>query len=147
MENIKLDNELTDLIFSLGRRVKGGMAFSNGTKHLTLYQLHALGFIAKQKEIRMADFAQHFSITMPSATALINKLVEEGLLKRIENKEDRRVVQIKLSQKGEKVVKEIARHRNDKLSRILSFIPEDDKTELLRIVEKILEGLNENEKK
>jgi DNA-binding MarR family transcriptional regulator len=78
----------------------------------------ALDFIGKAIEPSMRDVASHLNITSPGATMIIDKLVELGEIDRHDDKDDRRVVRLKITSKGIntlesglKVIKEKIRNR------------------------------------
>ncbi len=142
-DKTKLNNTIIDLVFDLSRRVRTGMCFDLGNKHLTVYQLQVLIFIAKQKEIRMVDIADHFNITKPTATVLINSLVKNGYLKRIIGKQDKREVKISLAKKGEKLLEKAVKNRSAKINHILSYVTNQEKEDLEKILQSIVNNLKE----
>lgn len=135
----QLNNKIIDLILHLSRSVRSGMSFDTGSKHLTVYQLQILIYIAKQKKVRMVDLAQNFNITKPTATVLINNLVEKGYLKRAIGEEDKREVKISLAKKGLKLLEQAAKYRSAKINHILSYISDQDKKCLEKILQTIAE--------
>ncbi len=147
MRDKQQNNKIIDLVFDLSRLVRTGMSFGRGEKHLTVHQLQTLLYIAKQKEVRMADISQNFNITKPTATVLINTLVRDDYLKRNSGKIDKREVIISLARKGQKHLDQVTKMRSKKIDYILSFISDGDKKQLEKILQTIIEklkGLNEN---
>ena len=58
---------------------------------LSLPQFRALLLLSRGPQ-RMTDIAAHFGRGLSAATSLVNRLVEKGLVGRISNTDDRRVV-------------------------------------------------------
>jgi DNA-binding MarR family transcriptional regulator len=85
----------------------------------------------------MRDIAKCFSITMPSATALIDKLIEMKFVFRKNDETDRRIVKISLTKQGEKLLEEAMKQRMDKINKFLVSLSKKDKEDLLRILQKI----------
>src|SRR5680860_859478 len=93
-------DELIDLEFTMNRLTKEGMEHENGSP--SYIQLQALSFILHQKNPIMKDVAEYLNITPPSVTFLVNNLIKLGLVKRVYGTDDRRVVQLDISNKGKK---------------------------------------------
>lgn len=138
------NNKIIELIFNLSRLVRSGMSFDSGSRHLTLHQLQTLLLISREKNITMADIARNFHITKPSATVLINSLVNKGYLKRTTGKVDRREIKISLAKKGQNLLNKAAKERSLKINKILSYISEKEKKRLGEILQKIVNNLKES---
>lgn len=91
----------------------------------------------------MGDISAHFSTTMPTATALVDKLITAKLVQRENDAKDRRIVKINLTKSGEKLLIEVKKQRSTKMKKLLSYLSKQDKLELLRILE-VLAGKSEN---
>lgn len=133
--NDELNNSIIDAFSKVMRTMKHTFFLRSKTSHVTMLQFEALSCILKMRKAHMGDIAEHFSTTMPTATSLIDKLIETDLVKRKNDRDDRRVVEIKLTYKGKQLLKDMARQRENKISHLLSFISKKDKLELLRILE------------
>jgi DNA-binding MarR family transcriptional regulator len=55
---------------------------------LTIVQLHALIFIREDKNCQLNDVAQAFSITLPTANSLVEKLANLKLITKTHDKDD-----------------------------------------------------------
>jgi len=55
----------------------------------------------------MSDVASELDVTLPTATSLVERLVEKRYVERETNPDDRRVVLCHLSEAGEQVIKHI----------------------------------------
>jgi DNA-binding MarR family transcriptional regulator len=106
-------------------------------KDLTILQLQALIFIKKNPPVMMSDIAKEFSITKASATALIERLVKSGWLKRTLDARDRRLVYITLTTSGQKKIMAAKQTRMAILDKSVEVLSEHDKNELLRILKLI----------
>ncbi len=63
-----------------------------------LMQLHHCG------ECGVSDIANHLGFTKPAASQMVERLVQQGLLKRTEDVNDRRVKQITLTPNGQSLI-------------------------------------------
>ena len=134
---MKSDNtlELVEILFKTFRLMKGHMSFSNDLTHLSVLQIHTLIFLKQKKKISMSDIADHFRIELPSATSLLNRLCDQKLVKRYEDEQDRRLVCVALTTKGQTLLDEVMEERKTKLENMLSYLSEKEKTELLTILQ------------
>ena len=67
---------------------------------LTLPQLHTLCAIKEAGEVTVKEVAQASNVSAPSASAMIDRLVEMGMAVREHSTRDRREVLVRLSEKG-----------------------------------------------
>ena len=106
-----------------------------GLKHdLTLSQVEILNFIGLSGKKTMRDIADYLKITPPSVTAIIEEMEEKGLVKRINDKKDRRVVFITLSEKTKKTFTSICRQKELIFKKMIFRLNKKDQKILERII-------------
>lgn len=127
-------NELAEVMFQVFRLLKDRMAFTNKMTHLSVLQIHTLIFLSHNENITMSDIAEHFHIELPSATSLVNKLYDQGFIERNNDKEDRRLVRIRLTSEGKALMKQAMRERREKLEKILSYLSAKEREQMLVIL-------------
>jgi len=130
----EVNEQIVEALFKIARNFKGSMHDEFGHSHLTMLQCQALECVKKKKNVHMRDIASHFSTSMPTATALIDKLIAAKLVKRENDDKDRRIVKIFMTKLGDKLLHQIIKRKSEKMNTILSYLPEQDKLELLRIL-------------
>ncbi len=136
-----MDTQTTKLIeemFTLSRLMKDQMAIHSKVGNLTFLQLQTLVFIAKTPTCQMSDIAAKFKIELPSATSSIKTLVNAKLVARKTDPKDRRLVRINLTTSGEKLFKDAIKERTKKMQVFLSHLSTEDKSDLLRILQKMI---------
>jgi MarR family transcriptional regulator, organic hydroperoxide resistance regulator len=72
--------------------------------NLTLAQLKSLFFIAATDKTNFKKVAEALNVTPPNVTGIIDKLVEQGLVTRTENPEDRRIMILQATEKGHELL-------------------------------------------
>lgn len=132
------DTQLVEDIFRLFRLMKEDMSFDSDLMKLTVSQIHALIFLKKHPSAQMSEIAKEFKIELPSATSLINKLVDTKLVERKPDEKDRRLVRIALTNQGEQLLAEAMKERSKKITHTLSYLSESDKKQLSRIIKQLL---------
>lgn len=118
-----------DLITHRAFREQARFVKSTG---LTMPQFGILMQLHYRQQCAVSDISNHMDITNPAASQLVEKLVQSELLERTEDPVDRRAKLLKLSPKGQKLIKDglAARHRW-----VEAFIEQLAPTELEKVSE------------
>ena len=80
----------------------------------------------KLDEVRVSDIAAAIDVTLPSITRNVATLEKQGYIKKEANKDDKRVVNIRLTKKGLALHQKVVSDFHYKNSQILKDIPEED---------------------
>ncbi|GIW64198.1 MAG: hypothetical protein KatS3mg092_0131 [Patescibacteria group bacterium] len=131
-----IDKKISEHIFSIYRKMKKNFDLMKKNE-LTMIQLHALIFIKENKNCQLTDLAKNFSITLPTANSLIEKLIKLNLISRKNDQKDRRIIHLFLTKKGENIINKLIKQRQTCFSSIINKLQEVEKNQLLKILEKI----------
>ena len=85
----------------------------------------------------MKEVAGFLGITPPSATSLMNNLAKSELIYREADKDDRRIVRIIISKKGEKFLEAHKSVMAEKMRANLNKLSKTEQEQLEKILEKI----------
>lgn len=140
------NDALIETIFGLSRLLRENMSFCTEVTKLSMLQLQALVFLKYHQHAQMREIAEHFKIELPSATSLLNKLCIMKLVQRETDPKDRRIVRITLTKKGEQLLEKAMQERKQKMHMLLSHISNNDRKQLLRILQTIHVQLEKNYK-
>ena len=88
------------------------------------------------KDHTMGELSRNIQVTMPSMTEMIDGLEELGIAERWRDSNDRRVVRVKLTEKGKQMRKEYMARRRQELENIFSKLSVEDWDELINSLEK-----------
>ena len=80
--------------------------------------------------------AHMLGVTLSAVTALINRLHRMGLVTRQRHEKDRRQVVITITPKGMKLLGEVEEKRNLLLALYLAKVSEEERTQLLKLLQK-----------
>ncbi|MDE2092162.1 MAG: MarR family transcriptional regulator [Gammaproteobacteria bacterium] len=72
----------------------------------------------RQQPISMGDLAQHLHIRNNSAVSLVNRMTKQTLVRRVPSEQDARVVHLRLTAKGEAVLRKLVGTHRLELDRI-----------------------------
>jgi len=98
---------------------------------------HILKVLKKQGELPMSEIGRLVYISKSNMTSLIDKLVEEGLVERLPDKNDRRVINIALTDKGKDLLRNWRKHSNNEIKMNLSTLSDEDLEKFYNSVENI----------
>jgi len=113
---------------------------------ITLPQLFTLGFLNEKGESRMTDLARFMKVTTAAMTGVVDRLVREAYILRVYSPKDRRIIKVKLTPKGEGLIKKINQQKRSMIINIFGKISDSERQDYLRILTRIHDILTkENE--
>lgn len=99
---------------------------------LTFAQARALFMLAARKELTVSQLAKLLDVGNPTASILVQQLVERGLVTRTEQETDRRHTLLRLSAKGAEIGAGRREQRTKQWQRWLSQLSDDELNALAR---------------
>ena len=132
-----IDKKLSELIFDIYKKMKKHCSILSDD-NLSRVQLHALNYIFKNPRFSLNELAEKFSVSTPSANDLVNRLVNFNLIKREEDKRDRRLIRLSLTNKGKKVLSKVLKTQKHCFSYLIDKLSNKEKNQLLLILKKII---------
>ena len=113
----KLTQELVDLVDRLSSQMRPESDEEWTDLELTMPQFRAICLLGQGPE-RMGNIAGHLSTSMSSATSMIDRLVDKGLVERAPDASDRRVVTCQLTDRGREEMDRFSRIHQLRLTRM-----------------------------
>lgn len=110
-------------------------------------QVHALLIIKEHDGLTMKEFASYLHVTSPSATSFVNRLVKLKWVKRAADASNRKLVRLKLSEQGAKIVGTEMKQHTKIMHDLFSLLSLSDQKELARILLNLRETLAKESKK
>lgn len=107
--------ELRIAVFRLTRRLRGIRA----ADAISDAQLSVLGALDLHGRYTLSGLAEHERVTAPTMSIIVNGLVELGYVTRVPDDEDRRRVQVEITESGHAIVAETVRRRDERLADLL----------------------------
>jgi len=93
--------------------------------NLTIAQLKSLFYISAAGKTNFKKLAEALSVTPPNVTGIIDRLVEQGLVSRQENPQDRRIMILKLTEKGQGLLDTLKEKRVNTMTKIMANLNMD----------------------
>lgn len=127
--------DLIDRYVSVSFRVDkkaGALIKAHIGDDLTTDQLYILGYIHEQGKCTSSELAEAFYVNKSAITAIINRLVEKGLIDRTRDETDRRVIYLTLTDEG----KELHQITEEKVHQLVEcFITQFEESEIKSFIE------------
>ena len=117
---------------------------------INVSQLKALSAFNQDGQFSMGELCKLAQVKMPSMTEVADKLEAEGMLKRVRDTKDRRVVRVHLTKQGKSMHEKILATREENLKGVFGELNEKDQTKLLnslKNIASILSKVTEQEKR
>lgn len=99
------------------------------------YQI--LGLLEHYNHLPISEIGKRLLISRPNMTSHIDKLVSDGMVRRIPDNSDRRVIKIGITQEGLNYIKESRKWVNDNIRENLSALSPEELLEMYSCIEKI----------
>ena len=116
-----------------------------GITETTLNHSHfqIMTVLKEEGPLPISEVAKKLFISTPNMTKLLNKLIDEGMVIRIPDEKDRRIININLTEKGDKYVEDIFFMIHSSLKNKLSDLSSDKIDKLNESLITLKELLNE----
>jgi DNA-binding MarR family transcriptional regulator len=136
-----LDKIADELVSLFPLFFKNLMKSSRGNKDLELSRVHVdIMFILNEfKQLTMSDIAKRLFISKPYNTLLVDRLIDLGMVGRFPDDEDRRIINIRLTEKGIRYLKEYKESNKKNIKTKLSILNADELEQLLSSLQNIKE--------
>jgi DNA-binding MarR family transcriptional regulator len=107
-------------------------------KGLTIQELHTIALVKRLGRPRMSELAERGHVTRGAASIMIRKLVRKGFIERDRGGEDLRVVNVKLTARGEAVAKDHEAYHEQINAKVMAVLTASEKGQVARVLRKIL---------
>lgn len=102
-----------------------------GVSGMQIAQYRTLGVLFREKKsLSMSELGKQLYISKPYMTVLVDQLIQEGYVERLRDPEDRRIVNISITRKGARYLKQAASHHRDTIRGLLDTLEPQDLDDL-----------------
>jgi len=110
-----LITHIADLLPEVMRSLVESRPLTKGDWALTLAQLRALRVIGESRGCTMGALARALGISLSAATGLVDRLTKQGLVERVSDPKDRRLVHVRPSAKGRRAHQAFQREKKRRM--------------------------------
>jgi DNA-binding MarR family transcriptional regulator len=97
--------------------------------------------LSRKKELTMGELSIALSVPFSTATRMIDVLVTDGYIKRMQDPDDRRVVRVALTPDGEKLHRTIEKFTDEHVQSILSCLSLEEQQSMFELIRKVTSAL------
>jgi DNA-binding MarR family transcriptional regulator len=134
------DDSLAEAFRSVARLLRQASAESLARWELTPSQFRALRVLLRHTALRPSELSEHLRIAPRSTTEVLDGLAAKGLIERRPDPEDRRATLVTPTEQGTAVAAQIRAARGSESARVFTKLTPDDRAELARILNELLDG-------
>ena len=87
---------------------------------VTEKELTAITFVGEKKHVKMSEIAENIDAPMSSMTTMVDRLVEKEMLTREHSSDDRRAINVSLSEQGAAAYKSLVDQKRQVAEKLLS---------------------------
>ena len=110
---------------------------------ITLPQFLILDFLNKKGECKMTEIARFMHVTTAAMTGIVERIKRCNYVERVYEPSDRRIIKIRLTDKGRELVKKVNRQRRNMIVDIFGKISQREREQYLSILMRILSIMTE----
>ena len=132
------------LLPELGKLLYAAVSRHAEAAGLSLAQMKALGYLAQHGNRTVGEIATGLGVSKPSASELVDRLVEAGLAERGANPDDRRQVRVWLTPAAEGLKTRMQALRRAQLRAALGRLAPEERPVFVRSLEALVEALRED---
>ncbi|MFH1846697.1 MAG: MarR family transcriptional regulator [Candidatus Omnitrophota bacterium] len=146
-KRVDIGNEISRLQPLIFREVTKKQKTIFAKKGITFPHIIILDFLKENGTRKMGDLAEVLHLTMSAVTGIVDKMIEDGFVKREHSKKDRRIVMVTLIKKGKVIARQISEERRNIANDVFSVLTQKEKKEYLRLISKVHNELRKKNEK
>lgn len=108
---------------------------------VSLPQMHILMVLLERGPLTVSEVAHLLSVSTPSASAILDRMEENSLVRRERDQTDRRVVHVSISERGRAAVDELTGVHRERVQRLLSVMTDEELRQVVRGMEAVGKAL------
>lgn len=111
-------------------------------------QVKVIFYLVHNGSATMSDIAHHLCISKPNLTPIIDKLIQEGLVQRLDNPKDRRTILIEITDAAHQLFEEHKKFIKSRLATRIEHLSDEDLSQLeqsIQLVLPLLEKINQGQ--
>ena len=93
---------------------------------LSLIHLHVLSILGAEGPLTMSKLADAIDVSVASATGIVSRMEQRGLVERQHSDADRRLVIVRATERGDHVLEVMARHRRIRLGKVVGHLTDEE---------------------
>jgi DNA-binding MarR family transcriptional regulator len=100
---------------------------SKRARGVSVPQFRSMAFLRTNEGSSLSQVAEHVGLSMPAMSRLVDGLVKRGLLARDTSESDRRKVTLRLTARGQDMIRAARKWTEQRLAAVLENLPKDQR--------------------
>lgn len=134
MENLQQAKRLREMMRLLVRKLGFLERGEASCCKITLSQCHAIVEIGRAGKLSLIDLADHLTLDKSTVSRSVDNLVNQGLMIRETDPEDRRFIVLRLTEQGENIYREVEQRMEGYFLEIIAMIPTDKREQVIESI-------------
>jgi DNA-binding MarR family transcriptional regulator len=127
-----LIEELLAAVDDLAARRRRAICEQPLHREVSLPQLHVLMMLQERGRMMVSELAGLLHISMPSASSIVDRVEENGLVLRTRDAADRRVVYVEVTDRGRGLVEELMGLKQESMQRLFGAMTDEELRDIVR---------------
>ena len=146
-KEIKEDaKKIEKIITLLQRKIRKGVLSELEKGRVNIPQFHILEVLREEGERTMGQLAKRLYITTSAVTNLVTKLLRHNLVNRKHSLDDRRLILIRITERGNKIVAKVWNQVYGFFNSLLTNLNQEEKKLWRKLWKKVYSSLEEEKK-
>ena len=138
-----LVEQCLDELEPLIARQRRAVAAQGCLRAISNNHLHILFLLTTDGPMAMGRLADQLDASLPSVTGIVDRMVGHGLVERLRDDDDRRLVVVRATSAGRTAVEEIDMVRRQQLARVLALLDQSDQEAALHVFRSMRAAANQ----
>ncbi len=91
--------------------------------------------------LTMSELSSELNVPMSTATRIVDELVQQGMVERVNDPKDRRVVRVGMSKNGRKLYETGRAYSKQRIANLLKDFSAEEQSQLMILMNKLLDAL------
>ena len=130
-------DKLTSLINEIAEKITPTRVKILNTSIYSKSQILTLNRLHNHRQCFISELADYLSISLPATTGLIKRMVKNNLVKKERDARDRRMVKVKLTQRGRNFFKAVYYKKKKKVIECLKRFKEEDRKNIIKYLSQL----------
>lgn len=107
---------------------------------ITISQCHTIVEVGRTGKISLIDLANILNLDKSTVSRSVDNLVNQGLMVRETDPEDRRFIMLQLTEQGQNIFQEVEQRMEDYFLEIIGTIPDDKREQVIESIRYLTEA-------
>ena len=110
---------------------------------ITLSHMLIMDILREKGECKMSELSNIVGVTRSAVTGITDRLIGAKLVKRTRSRKDRRVVRVRLTEKGRRITKKVHEYKLKLITALFANISEKERAAYLGILRKVSKNIQQ----